>query len=355
MATAEMKLAPRFWQSFVRSQDDKIPAMGTRKNSSGRRILVIFPGALGDLVCALPAIEAIARANEGASIELMARAELARFAVGRTIVTRADSIDRAEVGALFSKSRDAIAAASEFFGAFDAVHSFFAFDDADFRAGLRSAIRGEVRFHPFRPDGDGHIAAAYLRSVGDAAKLPLPRIEPTLDDIAAARDALGLDADMITSDLVAIFPGSGSPKKNWPAEKFTELARVLSKSARVAIVLGLAEESLESHFAALSGAPSISIHRNLSLGTVAGIARVAAAFIGNDSGVSHLAAAIGTPGVAIFGPTDPARWRPLGRITVLRSDPIASISVAQVASEAASLIARQRVEASRIDCEKGVA
>lgn len=323
-----------------------------------RRVLVIFPGALGDLVCAMPAIEAIARANTGAAIELMARADLAQFAVGRTVVTRAHSIDRREVGTLFSKSRDAIATASEFFGAFDTIDSFFASDDANFRDALKlsAAARAEVAFHPFRPDGDGHVAAAYLKSVGeDADHVIAPRIEPTQDDIESAHDVLALGADS-DSKLVAIFPGSGGAKKNWPPDNFAELARTLSKDSQVAIVLGPAEESLRSEFAALAhDRGRIRVHCDLSLGTVAGIARIASAFVGNDSGVSHLAAAVGACGVAIFGPTDPARWRPLGRVTALRAEPNASIPVAEVASAVASLIAAQHAEASRIDRENGVA
>ncbi|MGH7925902.1 MAG: glycosyltransferase family 9 protein, partial [Candidatus Binatus sp.] len=72
--------------------------------------------------------------------------------------------------------------------------------------------------------------------------------------------------------------------------------------------------------------------KGLDLPTVAAVTRLASAFVGNDSGVSHLAAAVGTSGVAIFGPTEPARWRPLGRrIDILRREPIDSIEVGEVA------------------------
>ena len=60
--------------------------------------------------------------------------------------------------------------------------------------------------------------------------------------------------------------------------------------------------------------------KDLELATVAGIARLATGFVGNDSGVSHLAAAADARGVVIFGASDPQRWRPLGRIAVLGQD-----------------------------------
>jgi ADP-heptose:LPS heptosyltransferase len=132
-----------------------------------------------------------------------------------------------------------------------------------------------------------------------------------------------------SSHPVVIFPGSGNPAKNWPAEKFAALASTLSKRASVAVILGPAESSLKSIFRDRG----VAALKDLDLPTVAAIARLAAAFVGNDSGVSHLAAAVGTAGLAIFGPTDPARWRPLGgRIDILRRNPIDSIEVEEVAA-----------------------
>ena len=151
-------------------------------------------------------------------------------------------------------------------------------------------------------------------------------LEPTPDDLAAAARALD-QSNVDSSHLVVIFPGSGNPAKNWPAEKYAALASTLSKRAGVAVILGPAESSLEAIFRE-RGVPVL---KDLDLPTVAAIARLAVAFVGNDSGVSHLAAAVGTPGMAIFGPTDPARWRPLGhRIDVLRRNPIDSIEVEEV-------------------------
>jgi heptosyltransferase-3 len=71
--------------------------------------------------------------------------------------------------------------------------------------------------------------------------------------------------------------------------------------------------------------------KDLELGEVAAIARMARAFVGNDSGVSHLAAAAGGGrGVVLFGPTDPERWRPLGAVRIIRREPIGSIAVEEV-------------------------
>src|SRR5258708_39507850 len=100
---------------------------GTQATRPIKRVRVIFPGALGDLMCLLPALAAISRQHPGASIELMARFELARLVAGRTVVARAHSIDAREVGDLFT---DEIAEkGGRFFGEFDRIYSFFASDD----------------------------------------------------------------------------------------------------------------------------------------------------------------------------------------------------------------------------------
>jgi heptosyltransferase III len=294
-----------------------------------RRVMVIFPGALGDLICVLPAIAAISRRHPGASIELMARSELSRLAVGRTVVARAHSIDTREVGELFVEASSD--GARRFFADFDRIYSFFASDDPRFRAQLAAATGGEVSFHQFRPAGDGHVSAPYLRAIGETDSADDWGIAPTADDLAGASRALrqsGCDS----SNLVVIFPGSGSPAKNWPAEKFAALASMLAKRSSVAVILGPAEISSEPIFLA-RGVPVL---KHLDLPTVGGIARLASAFAGNDSGVSHLAAAMGTSGVAIFGPTDPARWRPVvpggrGQIEVLKNGPVHFVEPIDVA------------------------
>ena len=104
------------------------------------------------------------------------------------------------------------------------------------------------------------------------------------------------------------------------------------------MILGPAEISIEPIFRE-SGVPVL---KHLDLPTVAAIARVASAFVGVDSGVSHLAAATGASGVVIFGPTDPARWRPLspdgvGQIVVLSRNPIDSIEADEVAAALAAV------------------
>ncbi len=297
------------------------------------RVLVIFPGALGDLICLVATLRAIARRHPGASLELMARAELSRFAVGRLGISRAHSIDRREVSNLFADGNDA--ETRKFFDGFQRIYSFFAEDDARFRKSLASAARGEISFYPFRPPGDGHVAACYLRSIGEQpaamrSENPAATRDGRIDLLPADSEAalrrltsLGLERGR----FILLLPGSGSSRKNWPADNFAALAERLASHTQPLVVLGPAEDAIEPFFRTRR----LVMLNRLELGELAALAHLAQAFVGNDSGISHLAAASGARGVAIFGPTDPARWHPLGQVIVVRREPLARLGIEEVA------------------------
>jgi heptosyltransferase III len=290
------------------------------------RGLIIFPGALGDLICLLPAIRALAKRYPNIKFELMARADLARFAVRRTMIVAGHSIDRSEIALLFSEDISGSNRVSEFFGQFERIDCFFASENERFRSSLRQAARTEVSFYPFRPPGNGHIVECYLRAIGANISHPLGNsIELLPDDVRGAQlllRALGLEP----GNFVLILPGSGSARKNWAVQNFELLSQWIGVIHPVLVVLGPAETGLAPDLRA----QSLTVVDGLALGELAGIARLARCFIGNDSGVSHLAAAAGTLGLVIFGPTEPQRWCPLGQVKIIRKEPLGSLSVGQI-------------------------
>ena len=120
--------------------------------------------------------------------------------------------------------------------------------------------------------------------------------------------ANGLDGAIV----VALHVGSGGARKNWPAERFAAVAdRLAEEGRRVLLVSGPADEAAVGAFRH-STRNDVVVSDSPSLGHLAALFHASNAYLGNDSGVSHLAAAVGTPTVAIFGPTDPALWAPRG-------------------------------------------
>lgn len=124
---------------------------------------------------------------------------------------------------------------------------------------------------------------------------------------------------------IALAPGSGHPRKNWPLENYEKLARRLQTAwrARIVWIAGPAEASLTAKLKAFSRAVGNHLLLNLPLPALAARLSLCHLYIGGDSGITHLAAATGGPAVlALFGPTDPNIWAPRGeQITVLSAPP----------------------------------
>jgi len=120
---------------------------------------------------------------------------------------------------------------------------------------------------------------------------------------------------------ILLHPGSGSPMKNWPLKNVIKLAELLDNHGLTAdFILGPAEYDLEEALNKLIGS-SATVHIVSDLKKVLSLLNASCGFIGNDSGLCHLAALIGLPTVAIFGPSDPDRWKPMGRaVAVVRPD-----------------------------------
>jgi ADP-heptose:LPS heptosyltransferase len=129
------------------------------------------------------------------------------------------------------------------------------------------------------------------------------------------------------SQLIIFHPGSGSRKKVWPLDRFLDLLHYLQKRfrSRMAIVLGPAEGSeVHKTFEEMEqeiGANAPIVVKGLSLLQLASVMEGCRLFIGNDSGISHMAAALEIPTIAIFGPTDPRVWSPRGeKVWVVRKE-----------------------------------
>ena len=154
---------------------------------------------------------------------------------------------------------------------------------------------------------------------------PAKTLFPTDQDRQAAHQALEQAGIGGTPGLLpwAIHPGSGGRSKNWPLENFLNLAEQLQAQQRWQpfFILGPVEEEVSPGTAESIRARGFPLVRHLPLNVLAGLLELSAGYLGNDSGVTHLAAALNLPTFALFGPTDPGLWGPVGkRVVILRSD-----------------------------------
>lgn len=140
--------------------------------------------------------------------------------------------------------------------------------------------------------------------------------------------------------FVAVHPGSGSASKNWPAERLAVLVERLPEvlGAAPLVLAGPADKAAVARLLARLPTPPALVW-DLPLPELAAVLRHADAYLGNDSGPTHLAAMLGCPTLALFGPTDPDRWAPRGRrVRVLRHRTLPELAPAAVLDALVNLV-----------------
>jgi heptosyltransferase-3 len=286
---------------------------------SGRRILAIRAGALGDTILALPSVAALRRiVGPSGEVDFVGREPAMRLALGPALASLVHSIDRPPFRALFQESMDDSESIS-FLKRFALVVAWANLPLLEEK--LRKISIPLLRSDPRPPAGvhaSDHLYAA-LSPLGVEGPAPPPEIALDSESRLRARDFLNRHG-LSPGDFVALHPSSGSPGKNWPPERFLELAGRFSRE-RCAL-LWVEGEADREIVAALERGVAAPVARNLPLPVLASLLALSRGFVGNDSGVTHLAAAIGIPTIALFGPTDPATWAPRGPFVLV--EPLAS-------------------------------
>jgi ADP-heptose:LPS heptosyltransferase len=278
-------------------------------------LLVVHPGALGDVVLAFGLIAELRR--HFAPVALMAQSEVAKLAVEEGLADEALALESAWTAALFSGRPEP--------GALSRLapysHALAFARSPELADGLRAIARAGVCALSPRPEPGLRLHAAdhawsAVKACGLLPADAVPRLPPRRAS-APPRGA-----------AVLIHPGAGSPRKRWPIERFRAVAAAVeSEGGRVEYVLGPADGDLRPRLAnvAIVHIPqdTLALRRLLASGR---------AYVGNDSGVSHLAAWLGLPSVVVFGPSDPVRWRPIGENVEVVRPPLACAPCFEIAS-----------------------
>ena len=300
------------------------------------RILVLRGGALGDLILTVPAISLLRRSFPGAYIELAGYEKNASILLACGLVDRVRPLDSSGMAFYFQTAEALPRAEADYIRSFDLVISFLHDQSGEVIHNLRAAGAGKAcAFSPIVKSGwaADHFLDA-VRSVIGRRSAPAPAVsDRALLDwprarVASARRSLA--SRFGAKRLVVIHPGSGSPAKNWPADRFAALSDLaLQAGFQPIFMTGEADEKPLAEISRLRPAAPICEPRVLP--EAADMLSVACGYAGNDSGITHLAAALGVPTAAVFGPTDPDTWAPRGaHVAVIRVGALADIGAETV-------------------------
>ncbi len=260
------------------------------------RTLVVHTGGIGDFLLTCPAIARLA--NDG-PVTLLGRPDRLALGVAGGIAEAAHDLDSVEFSSVFAQPSSRL---RNFLAGFERAFVWMRDDDGAIERAFRESGVPEVRCFPGLPPGtwDRHASDYYAACVGESAA---PAFRLALAPGSPARD-------------IVIHPGSGGRRKNWPAGEFEALARLLSTRGRQILwSAGPAEEglSLPETGDRLPEMPLVALGHVLAN---------TALYVGNDSGITHLAASVGCPTLALFGPTDPRIWAPRGpQVRVIQGRP----------------------------------
>ncbi|HZD39698.1 MAG TPA: glycosyltransferase family 9 protein [Terriglobales bacterium] len=275
------------------------------------RSLVLFPGALGDFICFLPTLSRMERSS---NVDLFARTDFADLVPSRV---RLRSFDCDEIRRLFVSGGADDERVKNLLARYDSVYTWMGSGVAEFTSQLSALTNGKAEFFSFRSPRPGvHQADYFLGCLGGPPQMAIPHIG-VKQDAQRWADTYWRQQALVSRAVLAMAPGSGAREKNWPVPCFAEVAKWWRQrlEGTVMVILGPAEEERRGYDGLCRDSLPV---RNFRLALLAAVLSRCDAYLGNDSGITHLAAAVGTPTLALFGPSDASQWAPRGtKVTTL--------------------------------------
>ncbi len=323
---------------MLRQKEDQ-----SRRNA--KKGVIINPGAIGDCILTLPLAKVMIEKLGLGSVDFLGNTSYIDFYPGRTCIDSIRSINSIKMHKLFFDHKtfavdehDPLISA---FSRYQCVTSLMGWANDNFMKNLiftvNCARSADVYILDFTPSKNykGHISDYYIEQflqengketdfVNDKNKR---LITPRQTDIEYGRDYLESVGFDIEEQTVILHPGSGSQDKCWHLKNYLKLAgQLVDNDIQVLFLVGPAENERfddiqMQNIATLSGCVSVP-----DLSEVLQIISASSMFIGNDSGITHLAGACGIPTMAIFGPTNPDFYRPIGPHAHVFTPPINSFS-----------------------------
>lgn len=279
-------------------------------------ILVIRGGALGDFILSLPVLAALRRHFPARAIEILGDGRFAALAVAGGLADRVSALDSPALAGFFVRDGSWTERTAARFAGLELILSYIFDPELIFQSNVSRC--GQARFiaGPHRPDESqgwhaGEVLLRPLQALGIRGADPRPRL--TLPALA----------EPPAGPRLALHPGSGGQRKNWPEPKWAELlSRLAAQTAwNFLLIGGEAEGGRCRRLAAALPAGRVRLAENLPLLELARLMQSCAAYIGHDSGITHLAAALDLPGLVLWGPSAEAVWRPVSdKMQLLRDE-----------------------------------
>ena len=280
-----------------------------------RNVLILHAGALGDFILAWPLILALGRIHPQSRIIVVTHASKGALAEAALHVESADI----EQGwhALFAPGVALGERPAKLIEGAHAIYSFVAGGDVLPQIAPTAQV---AALHPAPPADYAKHASQHL--LDQLAKMP--PVKSAVEQMLKSINLRGISTGRSHDGDVVVHPGSGSRDKCWPIERFLKVIERLRRGRKeVRVLLGEVELERFADADVKSLESAASVRRPATYLELFNELRTASLFIGNDSGPAHLAGIMGLPTVALFGPTDPAVWRPMGpRVRAIRHEPI---------------------------------
>jgi len=290
-----------------------------------RTVFILHPGGFGDLLLAVPAIRSLRERFPSHQVLLCGQDESAEFLADCGLVDRWLSAQSTACTALFGGAAPDDAFLRDWLCRCDLAIAWTQDDAGTLAATLKDCGAADVMVEsPFASRLSSiHQSERFLEIVGgqsgQASRAPLTVPSTVPEQAEAYLAGLGVSRQR---PLAMIHPGSGSRHKCvTPAVLLPVLEGLEEEGMQPLLLDGPADHEMVQRLLIHMARHPILVS-GLSIRLLAGILSQVDLFLGHDSGVTHLAALLGTPTVALFGPTEPGRWAPRGRaVTVIRENP----------------------------------
>ena len=288
-----------------------------------RRILLIKPSSLGDIVHALPVVAALKDRWPAAQLTWLVKhqwADLVERAAGVDRVWPVDAAVRSWLGQVRALRAERFDLAVDLQGLFRSGALAW-LSSASLRIGFANGREGSPWFYTHRvpvPTVEMHAVDRYLLVAAALGARPQGapqfRFKMLDEDFAVIRDVFQHKGSSVDSPWVAMNVSARWPTKRWPLSSFAIVLDQLHKDGfGPVVVIGSSDEQHDANqLRALTKSPFVDLTGALPLRCLPALLSKAAMVITNDSGPMHIAAAVGTPVVALFGPTSATRTGPYG-------------------------------------------